>query len=553
MATPPHRSSATSAIIVASAFALALAALALTHGADHATYRLSKAAAVRGALADPDVQETLRAYGPFDHTRVSGIDSELQRVSLFRGHQLIADVAVRGDGSVRAQAAHPPGRLPSGNALATSPLVLALLVGVFALCTITLPAVSLRNLDVLALVSFLLTILLFAHRLTDASVYAAYPPLLYLGVRCLQLGLGRGPIRLAGTPLLDRLTAAWAEGRLSRILVMALAAAALIVAMLTISSTGIEDVGIASMLGATRLLDGRLPYGQLPAFVVHGDTYPLLNYVAHIPAATVLPVRDAFDDFDGALYTALVATLVVAAALYRTRRRGPAGSREAGLRVALAWLTFPPVTIAASAGRNDMLLAACVALALCAAVHSGRSTLALAIAGWVKLIPLLILPLWLTRFRGRALARALAGAAGVSAAATLALLALGGAGGPADMVRAVSFQFQRGSQLSIWTLANVPTAQMVFQAAVLALLALMAWRVVTDRALAGDLPRIAALVGAVMIGVQLSASYWTFAYLPWLFPPLALSLLSEPPGSPALRTYVSPRVRRAAGLPGAST
>jgi hypothetical protein len=48
-----------------------------------------------------------------------------------------------------------------------------------------------------------------------------------------------------------------------------------------------------------------------------------------------------------------------------------------------------------------------------------------------------------------------------------------------------------------------------------------------DRRLAGDPARLAALTGAILIGVQLSANYVTFAYLPWIFPPVAVALLGR--------------------------
>ncbi|MDQ6914866.1 MAG: hypothetical protein M3155_03545, partial [Actinomycetota bacterium] len=48
-----------------------------------------------------------------------------------------------------------------------------------------------------------------------------------------------------------------------------------------------------------------------------------------------------------------------------------------------------------------------------------------------------------------------------------------------------------------------------------------------DRRLAGDPVRLAALSAAILIGVQLSASYVTFAYLAWIFPPVAVALLGR--------------------------
>ena len=66
--------------------------------------------------------------------------------------------------------------------------------------------------------------------------------------------------------------------------------------LLSIPGGLVSDVGFASLAGATEILDGRLPYGNLPpGELVHGDTYPLLAYLAYVPAALVDPVRDGFD------------------------------------------------------------------------------------------------------------------------------------------------------------------------------------------------------------------------------------------------------------------
>ena len=88
-----------------------------------------------------------------------------------------------------------------------------------------------------------------------------------------------------------------------------------------------SDVGFASLAGATTVLDGSLPYGNLPlGELVHGDTYPLLAYLAYVPAALASPVHDGFDGLEGALYVATAFALLGALALARLGR--PAGWRS---------------------------------------------------------------------------------------------------------------------------------------------------------------------------------------------------------------------------------
>jgi hypothetical protein len=174
-----------------------------------------------------------------------------------------------------------------------------------------------------------------------------------------------------------------------------------------------------------------------------------------------------------------------------------------------------------------VVAAAFVAGALAFGARAGASTAALAVAGWVKLGPLALVPLWAARYRDRGVARAAAAAAAVTAVLAAAVLALGGPGGFADMAHALSFQSERGSPMSLWGLVNLPAAQIAFQAAVLtgiAVAAVVVWR---DRTLAADPRRMAALAAAVLLGVQLAANHWSATYLAWVFPLVALALLSD--------------------------
>jgi hypothetical protein len=305
---------------------------------------------------------------------------------------------------------------------------------------------------------------------------------------------------------------------------LAVAAAAAALLLLAIPGGLVSDVAFASMAGATDLINGTLPYGHLSQTeLVHGDTYPLLAYAAYVPAAIVTPVKTGFDQLDGALWVAAAFALGAAVAMYRM----------GGLRLTLAWLTFPPVLIAASAGSNDIVAAACVAWAAALIVHAGRSTLALTIAGWIKLGPLVALPAWIARERGRSLTRATLATVAATAVVGLWVLALGGLGGLGDMFDAVSFQAERGSLLSLWTLTGSDAAQVAVQATVATLVVAGAVQLRRDPTLAADPRRVAALAGAVLLGTQLAANYWTYTYLAWVFPLVALALLRAPAATPA--------------------
>jgi hypothetical protein len=302
--------------------------------------------------------------------------------------------------------------------------------------------------------------------------------------------------------------------------------------MVGLSSLHVIDVGYAVMEGATAITHGLLPYGHIPD-VLHGDTYPLGSYLLYVPFAWLSPVHNQWDDADFALVLAVAAALLCAWGIAR-RQRGdghPAGDPLAtarqldGLRTGIAWLTFPPVLVTVSTGSTDVVLAAVLLAAVVLWRRPTASTAILVAGGWVKLVPLALLPLWLAPLRGKALTKALAATAAVSAPLIVILLALGGPDGIARMVHGVGYQFTRTSPHVVWALIGSVPLQQIAQAATLALVVGGAVRLRRDPALAQDRTRFAALCAAVLLGLQISANYWTYMYLAWIFPFLALSVL----------------------------
>ena len=479
--------------------------------------RPSESAAHAAVLSDPEAREHLARLG-FDRVVTTPLDGETTRVSFFNGRRVVLEAAVPGSRAVVAVKRYEDGYVRLGSQVGQGAGVLAAMLAVFALATLRLPLRRLENLDVLALASFVVPVVLLNERYLEWSVVAACVPLAYLMARCAAVALGGGAPRAAqGGFVFERLPRGL---RLS-----ALAGATATFALLTVPGGLVSDVAYASMAGATKLLDGTLPYGNLAlGDLVHGDTYPLIAYIAYVPAALLAPVRDGFDNLDGALYVAAAFTLLAAALLgVAVRRAGGDGTRAA-----LAMLAFPPVMIAASSGSNDVVAAALVAAALAAG-----STAVLTAAGWVKLAPLALVPVWIAaaRDRGHAFFEAVIVTAGVAAM----VLVLGGVAGFGDMLNALSFQSERGSLLSPWTLLGAEGMQIVFQAAVVACIAGVSVRVWTDRALASDPRRMAALGAAILLAVQLAANHWSYTYLAWVFPLLAVALLSglKPSRSPS--------------------
>jgi hypothetical protein len=531
--SPAHRRLLT----IALAFVLCAAGLWVLHQQTRPHYRLNATAAVAAALSNTSDREFLARH-PAHDARVIPLDVTTQRVTFFDGPRVVLDVAVGEHGEVVASEEHVPGVPASGATLANSPWVLALLSALFLLATLVVPLRRWRNLDALALASLTLTIPLINARLLAASVICAEPALCYLMVRCLTVGLRPPRARAAppDTPLLDRLWAGWEPRRRTRMLCLLVLATILAFLAITLTSSGYTDVAVASLQGATEVLHGVLPYGHI-TLAFHGDTYPLLNYLLYAPAALWWPVSEAFSDLAGSLVTAAVASLLVGWALYRI-----AGSRELGgtgeprtdrrLRAVLAWFAFPPVLLAASGGANDLVLAACLAWMLALRSRAAASLLALAMGVWVKLVPLILLAIWIP-YRRRGLVRSCAPALALSVALTGLLLLLGGAGGFSAMANAISFQFQRGSFFAPWYTFGVQWLQPLVQAGVLAILVASVLCLRADPSIRRDPVRLGALAAALLLAVQLAANYWTWSYLPWVFPFLAIALFMAQHGAAA--------------------
>jgi hypothetical protein len=513
-------------------FAVALPALAVlkSHSAPH--YSISHAEATKIAQADPRVAHDLADSG-YTRIRVSPLDGEQQRVSFFNGSRLILHAAVGPQPKVTRVMLVTPGAANSGSTVANTTLLLSGLTVLFILVAATVPLLSLRNLDVLAFASLTLTIWLINQGLIEASVLVAYLLLAYLVIRLLWRGFvgERGPVAAS---LYWRMTADFEPPERRRILKVVLAGLAVLTTGTIVASTGANDVAFAGLAGATDLIHGTVPYGHIPNFIVHGDTYPPLTYVLYVPGAALTPVTDLFSDPEGALLVVAVATLLVAWGLYRAVARAPQDDRVrsgteppelSGLRAAIAWLAFPPMLVAASGGTNDVVLAVFVVAALGSLAHRRRSALWLGVAAWVKLIPAVALPIWLARLRGRELGQAIAGLAALSALVLGSMVVLGGVGSVGAMARALTFQFDRGSLSSLWIGWGLGSLQPVAQAALLAVVVGATLAVRRDDRLRDDLPRLAAILAGVLLLTQFAANYWTWAYLPWAIAPALLVLV----------------------------
>ena len=497
--------------------------------------------AIRAALHDPQTKRLL-AGSRWNRITVDSLDDQIEHVTFFDGGRLVlSDTVHRGLIVTLGQNGRAE-TVPYGDWIAYEPAVLVALSAIFALMTCVSPWRRLRNLDVVACISLLAPVVLLQREYVEASVVSALPGMFYLFLRLALKAFV--PSRLAGVqqPLLGVITPGLDPVRRVHWLRVLVAVLAAVFLMVGVSSPAAVDVLYATMQGATTLIHGILPYGHLPPGVVHGDTYPILTYALYTPVALFAPVVSPWGaSVDAGLAVAAVAALGGAWAVSRmisARRPKPSPTRsieseEAGLRAAVAFLTFPSLLITVSTGTTDVVLAAMLAVALLLWRRPAACSAMLAVGGWFKLVPFALLPIRLAPLRGRSLARALAAVALVSLPLVILLVALGGLHGPVEMVRGMSFQFSRGSLQSAWSELGIDGLQPVAQACVLGLLVAAVAKLRREPALAHDRGRMAAMMGSILVGLQLAADYWAFLYLAWLVPLLGLSLLADERGATA--------------------
>jgi hypothetical protein len=487
------------------------------------------------AVAEVDANAQQRALLAIAHpTRVvlTPVDSHQEIVWFYRGGKLVVSDVVTTSGRIAYAIEYRNLKYAYGSPIANSPWMLAVLAILFVLMTAVRPLSRLRNLDVLVAASTTLSILLLNAATPELEMLATMPALLYLACRC-----GCRALRGAGhegevTPIFELVTRRCSQTTQLRLLRLMGVTLTLIVVMVGYSSGAVVDVANAVLEGATAILHGFIPYGHVPG-ILHGDTYPLGSYLFYVPFAVLTPAAHVFNFPQWTLNVAIIAAVAVAAGLWRFGRGLRTGAARdprdeaAGLRMAIAWLTFPAMLVTVSTGTTDVALAAMLLVALMLWRRPAAATTVLAVGGWFKLYPLALIPAAIAPLRGRALWRALLVAVLVSGAMVAALVAIGGTAGVGQMLRAIAYQVSRTDPHSLWSWVGSVPLQQLAQAATLALVAgaFVVFR--RDPSLAQDRTRVAALFAAVLLGLQIAAGYWTYLYLTWVLPFVVLSLLSD--------------------------
>jgi hypothetical protein len=433
-----------------------------------------------------------------------------------------------------------------GGTITNDPLVWAAFCLVFLLGLVDWRRLlSLRNLDLLFLLSPTASLWFFNHGDVFTAVPLFYPLLAWVVLRCGWIGA----------------TGRAARGRTVWPTWLLLAATVFLVGFrigLNVETSNVIDVGYSGVIGAERIVnEGRAPWGNFPiegdlkacgpadasgetreriqtngrceSANPNGDTYGPVAYEAYIPGYLALGWSGKWDDLPAAHFTAIAFDLLTLLGL------GLVGLRLGGSHLAailmFAWAAYPFTQYTSSANTNDALLPCFLVWGLwLASAPASRGALA-ALSGWTKFASLVVAPLWLT-YPGRRPSRrfALGFAAATLAAFSVVLLE------PSPLHelrvfwdRTIGWQIGRDSPFSLWDWGQyhargLPDLRLVQR--------VLEGLLVAGALAAALLPRrksplqLAALTGALLAGFQLVLTYWLYTYIPWFFPFAAVALLA---------------------------
>jgi hypothetical protein len=406
---------------------------------------------------------------------------------------------------------------------------------------------SLRNLDLLALLSFSISLRFFNEGEIFWSVPLAYPPLVYLLARCVWIARRDRPPRAR--------PAVWP--------VWVLAAGALFLVGFRIglnveAERSVIDVGFAGVVGAQRIVAGEMPYGHMPvqenlkpcgpadaegeireriqtngrceASNPRGDTYGPVSYLAYLPGYAVFGWSGKWDELWAAHATSLLFDALCLVGLALVGRRY--GGTRLAATLAFAWASYPFTLYVSNSNTNDAIMPAFLIWGFWLASSAWARGAAVALAGWTKFGALLLAPLWLSYPRAL-VAPARRYAAGFAVATLAAFLVLLLEPDPLRAARVFvertfGFQLDRDSPFSIWGwgqyhAAGVPDLKLVQQVLqALVVCGAVALAFVPRRK---SILQLAALTAAVLLAFELVLTHWFYLYIPWFFPFVAFALL----------------------------
>jgi hypothetical protein len=424
---------------------------------------------------------------------------------------------------------------------------------------------SLRNLDLLALLSFSVSLWFFNRGEIFVAMPLAYPPMLYLLARTIWLGKrGRAAASRAVWPV-------W-------VLVAATVFLTGFRIGLNVQASNVIDVGYASVIGAQRIVaQGEMPYGHMPidrgeecgepdseGYVreriqtngrcesanERGDTYGPVTYLAYVPGFLAFGWSGKWDELPAVHFAYILFDLLAIAGLGLVGRRF--GGARFGATLAFAWAAYPFTQYVSNSNSNDALMPAILIWGLWLATSASARGAFLALAGWAKFAALVLVPLWASYPRGlerAALRRNVLFGAGFLAATALAFWVLLLEPDPLHAARVFwertfGWQLSRPSPFSIWGWGEYPgyPGLRVVQTVLKVVLVVGAVGLYFVPRTKNPL-QLAAFTGALLIGFELVLTHWFYLYIPWFFPFVAFAVLAPA----AARRVVEPETAEGDG------
>jgi len=376
----------------------------------------------------------------------------------------------------------------------------------------------LLHLDLLVMVGFVASHLLFEQGKIGLSVPLVYPVLGYLFVRMLIAGFRQKRERPP-------------SGRLVPYAPMWLLAVGLVGLLgfrvaLNMVNSNVVDVGYSGVIGADHIVHGQPLYSNnFPGDNDHGDTYGPVNYLVYIPFERIWPWNGTWNDLPAAHAAAIAFDLLTLLGLFLLGRRLRAGPRgtELGVILGYAWVAYPYTLFALSSNTNDTLVAMFAVWALLAISSPLGRGLLTGLGAASKFVSLALGPLF-ARGTGKLFSRGtLEAGLAILAVVVVSFVPFLGPGIKEVWHRTLGFQITRPSPFSVWGQADYLNWLHTVVKVVAVGLAVIVGLVPRRR----NPVTIAALGAAVLLAFQLAAGHWFYLYIVW-FTPFVLVALFAP-------------------------
>jgi hypothetical protein len=405
---------------------------------------------------------------------------------------------------------------------------------------------SLRNLDLVMLLSPTASLWFFNHGDVFTSVPLFYPALVWVVARGLYIGFtGRGSSARALFP-------AW----------VLLAATVFLVGFrigLNVEASNVIDVGYSGIIGAERIVhEHEAPWGNFPvegklkacgpadasgeireriqtngrceSANPQGDTYGPVAYEAYIPGYYAFGWSGKWDSLPASHFTAIVFDLLCILGLWLVGRRF--GGIPLGATLVFAWAAYPFTQYASNSNTNDAIMPAFLIWGFWLVTSPAARGIFGALSAWTKFASLIVAPLWATYPGRRPSARFIVAFVATTLVVFSVVLLQAHPLHELQVFwdRTLKWQIGRESPWSLWDwrqyhargIPNLHVVQNILQGLLVAGAVLLPFFPARKSPL-----QLAALTAVLLAGFEIVQTYWLYTYIPWFYGFAAITLLSR--------------------------